>query len=92
MQLEEIPRLQGNYADEQTIAANEATQIAGLAGVNVGLNKQIDALGAEITAGNAACVADKNLLKAKSRKNTLKHLLLGGAIVEGIKLYFFHTF
>jgi hypothetical protein len=80
VQLESVPTLQANLKDEQTIVANQDTQIGNLAGVNVGLNKQIDALNVVNAAEIKACTDDKNLLKAKARKSKLKWFF-GGFIV-----------
>jgi hypothetical protein len=80
VQLENIPTLQADLKDEQTVAANEATQITSLAEVNGGLNKQIDALIVENTAEIKACTDDKKLLTAKARKSKL-HWFEAGVVV-----------
>ena len=80
VQLETIPTLQANLKDETTIATNESAQLASLAGVNGGLNKEITALNAENIATNSACNADKKLLTAKARKSKL-HWFEAGVIV-----------
>lgn len=80
VQLESVPTLQADLKDEETIAANEATQITSLAGVNVGLNKQIDALNIENVAEINACTDDKNLLKAKARKSKFRWFLIGAGV------------
>jgi uncharacterized protein YdbL (DUF1318 family) len=77
VQLEEIPGLRADLKDEQTIAANQATQITSLAGLNTGLHNQIDGLDSEITKQTAACEADKKLLKAQARRGKLKWFAVG---------------
>jgi hypothetical protein len=80
VQLESIPALQANLKDETTIVANQNMQITSLAGVNVGLNKQIDALNVVNAAEIKACTDDKNLLKAQARKSKL-HWFEAGVVV-----------
>ncbi len=90
-QLELIPQLDGDLRDTNSLLANEQKQFTSLASLNVGLNKQIDGLNIELVDQAKACTDDKNTLKANARKSKLKYLLLGGGIVEAVKLYFFHT-
>jgi hypothetical protein len=80
VQLESVPTLQADLKDEQTIATNQTTQLTSLASINVGLNKQIDALNIENVAAANACTDDKNLLKAQARKSKL-HWFEAGVVV-----------
>lgn len=88
--LDSIPGLEANLADEKTIAANGQTQITNLAGLNSGLNKQIDGLNVELIDQSKACTADKNLLIAKARKSKLKWF--GAGFVAGVATRLFFKF
>ena len=80
-QLENVPTLQADLRDEQTVAANQTTQLNSLLSVNVGLNNQIDALNTQNAAQIKACTDDKNLLKAQARKSKFRWFL--GGVVTG---------
>ena len=89
-QLERIPQLDGNLADTNGLLENEQKQFGSLAGLNVGLNKQIDGLNIELVDQAKACTDDKNLLIAKARKSKLKWF--GAGFVAGIATRLFFKF
>lgn len=72
VQLEEVPKLQGDLKDEQQITSNLSTQIANLSGVNNDLNKQVAGLKDLNAKQVKACEDDKALLRANARKGKLK--------------------
>jgi hypothetical protein len=91
VQLESIPTLQADLKDEQSVVANDQTQIGTLTTLNGGLNKQIDALNVVNESEIKACTDDKNLLKAQARKSKF-HWFIGGFVTgfitrQVIKIY-----
>lgn len=89
-QLESIPSLEANLADETTTTANLKEQLTSLGGVNDGLNKQIGNLNVNLKDQAKACTDDKNLLIAKARKSKLKWF--GAGFVAGIATRLFFKF
>lgn len=87
--LEQVPQLQADLKDEQTLAANQSTQIVSLSELNTGLHTQITGLDHQIDGLNAQIVDDKKvydrdtaLLKAQARKSKLKWF--AGGYVAGL--------
>lgn len=91
-QLDRIPQLQSNLADEQTIVVNNSRQLqtltalnSNLTALNMGLNTQIAGLNTQIKDQIAADAADLKLVKAQARKSKLKWFIAGfvGGLIAG---------
>lgn len=89
--LEEVPVLRQDLGDEKAISLGQGQQLVSLAQVNEGLGKQAEGLRNQLTDADKACQAQIKVVKAEARKSKLRWFLLGGGVVEAIKLYFFHT-
>jgi hypothetical protein len=77
VQLEEVPELKSDLQDTNSLLTNERTQFNSLAGLNVGLTKQIDGLNIDAGLTAKACTDEKNLLIAKIRKSKLRYFTAG---------------
>ncbi len=93
--LDSIPGLDTEVANDEKLLAQQD-------GLTTGLNEQITGLQTQVTGlqtQNAeeikTCQADINkqvsALKAQQHKKSLKYLLFGGAIVEGVRIYLTHS-
>jgi hypothetical protein len=87
--LEELPALQQNVADLQTVSDNKDKQITSLTGVVDGQKTEIGGLRLQITDADKACQASAKLEVAKARKSKRTWFKIGfvtgfvGGIVTG---------
>lgn len=89
--LDELPVAQANLEDTQKKLTNE-TQIATDAQKAVMDAKDVIAAKDEqLVDADKACKAQVANVKAQARKRNLKYMLLGGAIIEGIRIYLTHS-
>jgi hypothetical protein len=85
--LDELPVVEANLTDTQKQLANETTVATNAQSDVADAKKVIAAQVTQMADADKACKAQITTLKSQNRKNTWKHLLLGGAIFEGIRLY-----
>lgn len=82
--LEEIPTLTQNLADQKKIADAKDTQLASLTGVNNGLVDQVSGLTLQAKDSEKACKAEITSVKASARKSKWKWFGVGVGIGAGI--------
>jgi len=83
-QLEEVPTLQQNFADDEKIIQSKNQQLDSSTSLNSDYKKQVDGLNLQLTDADRVCNDKIKSVTAKGRKSKLKWFLTGLGIGAGL--------
>lgn len=84
VQLEQVPVLQQNLSDEQTVADNRLTELTKANDLIGGLKQQVVGLNVTVTEQDKTCKAEITSVKASARKGKFKAFLTGVGVGAGV--------